>query len=435
MRILPILAFLAACGGGGGGGPGNSAQGPVDVRDYFATFAYVTAGGWEDHVRAAQGFELPPERFSDFVCADLAAHGFNTAWLNNIDYALLPMWLDSARRHGIRIIAQGMPLSIDWDGTQWPWPAGWQDRVDREVKEFYRREVPRFRGDPALLAYVIQEESPPQPEIYDKMREVVAVIAEADPTHPVFAEYMWVDSVQMAVQRVRPPLVVFGAGPFPYPEDHDQSRSYCPWTIESSYQHCRTGGVPFWVLTQANGLDVYSDGAFLRRDAVVPTRTQIRWEMWMALMYGAKGVGFFMYSWQHAVRPQGLDEFLTGGLRTPQGVETEAFQEAGAVNRAMAPLRPLLLKLEGQTNLADADYHWSIRGPGVRSRAFVHREDGRRFLMLVNYDFVSPRTAVVPAEFASSGFEDLRTGQLYTGATISTLTLAPGDGTLLRIVP
>ncbi|MBI2900887.1 MAG: hypothetical protein HYY17_11940 [Planctomycetes bacterium] len=432
MRRAFFLAILTGCGGGGGTDPDHA--GPADVREFFPVFAYVTAGGWEDHLIGARAFGIPGEQYPDFVCADLAAHGFNAVWLNNIDYALLPRWLDAAGRHGLKVIAQGMPISAYWDGSGWPWPAGWETIVDDEVKPFYRREVPRFRGDPRLLAYVIQEENPPQPAIFTKMREVMDLCAAGDPTHPAIAEYNDVDSVRMAVERTRPEALVFGVGPFPspYPGD-DEARYFFPWITEQSHQIGRAGGVPLWMILQGGDFDVYYDGTFVRRAAERPTRAQLRWQVWFSLLYGAKGIGYFLYTWQHPIEAAGWHEDLHG-LRTRTGQTTEIYEECASIHRSIAPIRSLLLRLDAETRLDDQDYHWTIRGPGVRSRTFVYRDTRERYLMLVNYDFVLAHPAIAPAGLSSARFEDVRTGRRFSAGDPGSPVLQAGDGTLLRIL-
>ena len=64
---------------------------------------------------------LPVEDQIEWACADLAAHHFNCVWPNNLSPKYLPVWLEAAERHGLRVIPQGggMPMYLLY-GERWP---------------------------------------------------------------------------------------------------------------------------------------------------------------------------------------------------------------------------------------------------------------------------------------------------------------------------
>ena len=152
-------------------------------------------------------------------------------------------------------------------------------------------------------------------------------------------------------------------------------------------------GIPFWNFFNTMPYGPHTD----------PTEAQLRWQIYASLAYGAKGVMYFCY-WT----PVG-DEFPKGGAITRRdGTRTRHYEEARRINAALKNLGPTLMKLTSTAvfRVRPADPPSALRGCPIRSLSpgdylvgvFRH-QDGRRAVLLVNYQFAYSAWPTV--EFAS----------------------------------
>lgn len=395
-------------------------------QSIFPYFAYAPSGGSRDIRVAARLRGVPARKYMDVVCRDLAAHNFNVIWLNNVDYATLPRWLAAARRHGLRVIAQSSS-GLYYSPTQ-----DWSNVDPEPAKAFFRTRIGRFRNDPTLLGHVVTEEPPVDSTVVARIGEVTAAAHEADPSHFAFAEYHWADAAVLAAQLIRPPVIVFGVGPFPADlSDDAERRRFYPLIMEQSFQAASSAEIPLWVLTQGSHFDLLDNGKLIRRMADRPTPAQLRWEVWSALLHGAKGIGYFAYSYPYP-HSSGVEEYIYG-LVSRTGKRTKIYEEASRISRRLRPIKRLLLRLEAESSLLDEnDPYWS-EGDLVRARVFRHTQNGQRYVMVANYDFRGARPARVPAELGASRLTDMLSGRTWSSTNIGGLSLRAGDGVLLRI--
>jgi hypothetical protein len=164
-----------------------------------------------------------------------------------------------------------------------------------------------------------------------------------------------------------------------------------------------------------------------------PTRAQMRYQIWAALFHGAKGIFFYAYQGRTSPSRGHLDEHL----RDCHGQPLEHYDEAAKVSRQLAPIKPLLLRLDIAPPDRQVAYWENL--PDVHGQTFVHRDTGDRYLMALNTDVSAPQP--INLEFGyfqhtltqDDRFFDLDTGTARKGVELRDLTVEPGAGKLFLI--
>ncbi len=171
----------------------------------------------------------------------------------------------------------------------------------------------------------------------------------------------------------------------------DGRQGYCD-NLEVMRSVSLERGIPFWNFFNTMPFGPHSD----------PTEAQLRWQIYTALAYGAKGVLYFCY-WT----PLG-GEFPKGGaIITAEGRRTRHYDQARRINAELKKLGPTLMQLTNtavyrvrdgdnpKTVLADAPLRPS---PGEYLIGVFRHADGRRAVLLNNYHFAYTQWPTV--EFA-----------------------------------
>jgi hypothetical protein len=138
--------------------------------------------------------------------------------------------------------------------------------------------------------------------------------------------------------------------------------------------------IPFWNFFNTMPFGKHSD----------PTESQLRWQVYTSLAYGAKGVLYFCY-WT----PKGKEFPKGGAIMTAEGRPTRHYQQAMRINAAIKNMGPVLMKLTSTSVIRIApkdDPAARLKGSPIRSLTpgnyivgvFEHA-DGRRAVMLNNY--------------------------------------------------
>ncbi len=141
-------------------------------------------------------------------------------------------------------------------------------------------------------------------------------------------------------------------------------------------------GIPFWNFFNTMPFGPHFD----------PTESQLRWQIYSSLAYGAKGVLYFCY-WT----PRG-GEFPKGGaIITAEGRRTRHYDQARRINAELKAMGPTLMALTstGVRRIQRGDDVAALlTGSPIASITdgeyligeFTH-VDGRRAVLLNNYDF------------------------------------------------
>lgn len=368
------------------------------------------------------------------VCKDLAEHNMNCAWINNLNYKFLPMWLKAGRKHGIRIIPQGggPPAFVR--------ASYFKDKNDfaRQVEPFYREMADKYRDDPALLAWSCTEENEPIPWFFDSMAELNRKMAQWDPNHPIVTIDFKATSAWMNACIVKPKALcrdqyLFFADGMHGPYQPLGFRSLLTRACERFREAADKAGGVFWFMGQGMKIDVYLDGIKSSDRWRYPTTNEMRWQVWAAIQEGAKGFFFFIY--RYKPNPKHRGEFIQG-LRDRYGRETEQFRAAAQLGHQLKPLMPLILELDIAPPHKTVVY-WE--NTPVTGRTFIHRKTGQRFLITVNHDCENIQPIGIELGYFPGFVKreekafDLRTRGGYDYHTFKLATIQPGDGTIFFV--
>lgn len=147
-------------------------------------------------------------------------------------------------------------------------------------------------------------------------------------------------------------------------------------------KHALLNKIPFWNFFNTMPFANFYD----------PTESQLRWQIYTSIAYGAKGILYFCYWTPHG------GEFPKGGaIITAEGQRTRHYEQAKRINAAVKNLGPTLMKLvsykvirikpnDDPAAILEKSPVKSISpGGNYLIGVFKHR-DGRRAVLLNNYD-------------------------------------------------
>ncbi|MCC6487118.1 MAG: beta-galactosidase [Candidatus Hydrogenedentes bacterium] len=169
--------------------------------------------------------------------------------------------------------------------------------------------------------------------------------------------------------------------------EKDGRDGYCE-TLSVMREHSLRKGLPFWNFFNTMPYGPHTD----------PTESQLRWQIYTSLAYGAKGVLYFCY-WT----PQG-GEFPKGGaIITAEGRPTRHYEQAKRINREIKNLGPTLMQLTSTAVIRMTEENDPLSVLSGSPIADIQRadvdppndyligvfshKDGRRAVLLNNYRF------------------------------------------------
>lgn len=373
----------------------------------------------------------PLSEFTDGRATDIVAAGFNLVGPpcegertqeRNLQA------LDVAARHGLRLsIADPR---FDWHVVEQP---GWESRLGAATAAYAQH--------PALGAYFVGDE--PVAADFPAAAAVVARLRAADPTHLAYINLLpdyvkpqdlgtssYREYVERFIDTVQPQLLSYDYYPFGYDAhgaDRDRSTFFANLTLmrEQALEH----DLPFMLIVLALRHGPYRD----------PTEAELRWQVFHALAFGARGLSYFTYwtpppdaSADGVSRHPGLIEHGQPTLRYFQAAELN--REARSIAQELATFR----------SAAVADSAGAIAPPfplgpiegidgGPVTAGLFTNGSGERAVLLVNRDYRQPITAhlrLQPGTRLPSLF-DSTSGQWDAGL-LPDLTLPAGDARLIR---
>ena len=412
-----------------------AAREPVGVRQFFP-FGVYAGGNGPVPTMAAAGTSL--EEQIEFTCRDLAAHNFNCVWANNLLPENLPLWLEKGRKHGIRIVPQGGGMPMYLLSRGW-WEDHWEAAIEEQVKPFYIDLARTHRDDPALLAYSIVEEIPPDSPFFPHIASVTRLVSELDPYHPVIVLYNRATAAERAAREIGPRIIGYDCYPFftdprNGPTTHHAQQSYYERQIARFHRAAASIDAHLWIMAQSWGrVPAREDADPERRGMRAPTPAEMRYQVWAALYNGAKGIFFFSYG---GSPDPGEDGYYDEHLLDHTGRPLAHYEEAARVSRELDPLKPLLLCLD---LVPEAEVVFWENRPGSRGRTFVHRETGDRYLMTFNANVEEAQPADLAFGYfphylsVEDRFYDVLTGAALDSAALRQVELVPGGGALYLI--
>lgn len=269
---------------------------------------------------------------------------------------------------------------------------------------------------PACWGYGLRDE--PNASVFPEMRQLVDEIRT---THPgklgyinLFPSYAspwgqlgaenYDEYVRQFIEVVDPDVLCMDHYPMFKPE-RDGRDGYCA-DLAVMRKYALQQNIPFWNFFNAMPYGPHTD----------PTESQMRWQAYTSLTYGAKGILYFCY-----YTPAG-GEFPKGGaLITRDDRRTSKWYAAQRINKQVKNLGPTLMQLTstGVYRITPDDNPEEIlKDSPIRNitrdnvdppcnylvGAFTHT-DGRRAVMLTNYEFAY---AAWPTVEFDAPLEDVR---------------------------
>ncbi len=372
------------------------------------------------------------------ICSDLKIQGMNAVWVSGFDgwnagATQMPLWLDAARGNGLKVVFQG-------SGGSFALKTG-VPRIQivlhlrREVLSTWRSVAEQFGTHPALLAYVPVQEVLDNVERGEKhtlwaLVRVAEVVSAIDAVHPVITVYNpsqeAVADAEIALRGKSMGAVVVTLHVFRYSQEWVDSQTPDQSPLEATREYLdgvsrfvalgRSAGVPAWIIGQAHESVLFSRELGERPGARMPTKAEMSFQIWGAILNGAKGIFFFSYqSFQPPpLDAQGaLDQWETStGMWTLKGDPTTAYEGAMEMAGRLRPHLPLLGRLTMETKAIELD-----PSPILAAR-FRDSLDRTKYVVLLNRDVTQPHT-----------LKELTT---KLGKFTEPVTLAPGDGAIFR---
>ena len=344
----------------------------------------------------------------------------------NVAGFVAPAGLDNCHAAGLKaIVSDARCVSYDWAAVD---PA--------QARENIKSLVAEVRNHPAVYGYHLRDE--PVAGWFPGLKVVSDAVKEfhpgAWPYINLFPNYANAGQLQAAnydeyvakfIEVCQPPVIsydhyaILEGGGF---------RTKVYWAnLESVRRAALKHNLPFWQIVLANACISYRE--------VSPT--DFRFQAYTTLAYGAKGLAWFKYFSAPVgnFRDGPIDQF---------GHKTPAWDAMRFVNLQIEKLAPTLLKLTsneiyhfgevppGANGPPDTSLVTTIAGPMLVGD-FTH-EDGSRYVMIVNKDFV--KSTVCFPQFRTPP-KALQMVSPYTGALVSyegeQVWLAPGQGVLLKL--
>ncbi|GEM_PF-4266792 len=165
---------------------------------------------------------------------------------------------------------------------------------------------------------------------------------------------------------------------------------------------------PMWIIIQAfgdavqyNADDPDASWAFWRQ--VYPK--ELRLQIWMSLMHGAKGIWYFLYETEYPVLL---------GLLDASGQSTVRLQEAAAINSEVNAISPILLKLDVVEGA-----NISASSGEVKLHDDVTSDSDDKYVIVVNKDYYNDQNITVTVDKADIGYQVNSITDEVSGANIT----------------
>jgi len=202
MDVRDALAIAAAClvMSGCSSAP-RTAEGPVRVEVARTAAGYVLLRGGEPYLVRGAGMEVDD-------IARFAARGGNSirTWTTDSRVQDVGELLDAAHAHGVTV-ALGLPMRPERHGFDY------DDAVAVAAqRESFRDDILRYRGHPALLAWIVGNElnhSHTNPRVFEAVEDVARMIKSLDPNHPVTTALAGFNTDVLAEALARAPSLDF----------------------------------------------------------------------------------------------------------------------------------------------------------------------------------------------------------------------------------
>ena len=307
-----------------------------------------------------------------------------------------------------------------------------------ELKNEPEETVKRFKDHPALAGYFLADE--PGPGFFPQLGEWVRRVRAVDENHFCYANLLpnwapqWAlgtdnyrEHVQLYIKDVPTQILSFDHYPvLAEPSGNRILRSEWYDNLEVFSDEARKAGKPFWAfaLTVAHG------------PYPIPTRAEIRLQVYSNLAYGAQGIQYFTY-WTPKVNNE---DFHHAPIDCETGKRTEIYDYIKEINLEIKHLSSVFLNSQvisiahtGENipqgtkrleKLPDIIKTFEVEGEGAI--VSVLQKDGKSYLVVVNRDFKNNMKVKIEGEHGLQRI--LKDGIIVpASAYISDMAVDPGD--------
>lgn len=355
------------------------------------------------------------------------------------------MWdvgkLPLCHRYGLKLMVDhASGFGIGWDGPD-PDP---QDEWDWRAGEYFRKIGPlrpemasALSEDPAIWGYWIIDE--PRSEQFPEMAAYLRAFEQADSGHPAYINLLWPggEYLENFLQVVKPQVLSYDyyqwwwgrEGHFPRLEEHRRA--------------ALAEGIPLLCWVEVNANPEAAAATYGQEDTVAhlpDNAVKLRQSVYTSLAYGVEGIEWFTAGY--------MFDFGTSKLNA-------CGRDVAALNAELKRLGPVLVRLRStdvfhtpplpaETRALPADYWVQTETPELVLGVFKDRyDDAADYLLVANKGIQEKREVVLQFRRPVALVEQLdkqsgkwRALPLTTGgeSQLVKLTLAPGDGELLRVV-
>jgi len=248
------------------------------------------------------------------------------------------------------------------------------------------------------------------------------------------------EHVRKFVETVQPEVLCMDHYPFMTPTK--DTRDAYLGDLAVMRKHALLNEIPWWNFFNTMPFGPHYD----------PTEAQLRWQIFSSVAYGARGVLYFCY-WT----PKGAEFPRGGAILTAEGKKTRHYDQAKRINATLKVWGPHLMRMESTGVSMHRPGHTEnsplvSRSEGEYIVGTLRHEDGRRAVVLVNYDtafttwptvqFDVPDAAVQEVDRASGNIvaamddsPDMPGLQLSLDAGDARLFLLPAEPTILQSEP
>jgi hypothetical protein len=379
----------------------------------------------------------PPLQTTDFRYAELAQTGVNVCMEALLDPGLREPNLQRIRvasRHNIWSFALDNRLIIPGRA----YATGWRADVDSVVAA--------YSNEPGMLGYFLADE--PKLEHYASFAALNRQLARRDPIHPGYVNFMpfpgpgvfyyprmpYTSYLRHYLDQARPGF--FAVDSYPLHKSSDFPYYVTGW--DSVAYVSRQTATPFWAILL---LSPYAD---LR----VANVSEMAWQAFVPMAYGARGIMWFMY-WTPA--PTDPLHFHDGAI-TYDGRRTATFGRLTDVNARIQALGQEIGRWEwlGTRHVGTIPYgcrgfvqaqKLRIQASGPLTVGFFKQMSGQAYALFVNRNY--KRVCSVKIFAPDTLLRWTRAPGLYRGLEATpeagsslirnSLSLAPGDAELVRL--
>jgi hypothetical protein len=368
---------------------------------------------------------------------NLKSQGFNSVFLSYdpIGYTLDTI-LDIAEANDMRVISnmQHLHQVISQSNDTGVTSADIIEAIEND-------SIARLKQSPAVLGYYLYDEPLPgwiDFDVLENARNILTQIT-ADAPHPILS--CWNDEQYMTYidSYLNLDVLMMDAYPFEdgdaygdvsdfmpsYFYDGEDPMPFSDYVNSVRANHCDNEERPMWVVLQAFGdMEVPENGGYWRQ--VYPK--EIRLQVYLALMQGAKGIWYFLYE----------SEFpYLLGLLDVSGQPTQRLDEVVAINQEINQISSLLLKLKVESVQS------SLMVTEGEAKLHYHVDNGKKYIFCVNTNVESGSVPQVSIDKGAVGYQVLSVIDRITGSTVAfedggdhwliTPELLPAGGVLLEL--